>query len=134
MTRQMSKLFLSRFSAGTVVKSPSCEASYLNLINELLMALQVYGCGLTRNFSSELFPRNPNPVDLDYAAHIPPDGNKQERALVILHGLLQVSNFFPTNYTLIFLSGSKRNFTSLSKVFMKDLNIPVYALVSGFVL
>ncbi|KAF8071582.1 Alpha/Beta hydrolase protein [Lyophyllum atratum] len=53
-----------------------------------------------------------NVVDLDYAAYIPPDGNKTEGALVILHGLL----------------GSKRNFRSLSKLFMKDLNIPVYAI------
>ncbi|KAG5643276.1 hypothetical protein DXG03_001243 [Asterophora parasitica] len=50
--------------------------------------------------------------DLDYASYIPPDGNKTEGALIILHGLF----------------GSKRNFTSLSKLFMKELNIPVYAL------
>ncbi|RDB25624.1 Abhydrolase domain-containing protein C22H12.03 [Hypsizygus marmoreus] len=51
-------------------------------------------------------------VHLDYALHTPPDGNKHERALVILHGLL----------------GSKRNFTSLAKGFTKDLGIPVYTL------
>ncbi|GLB44834.1 putative alpha beta-hydrolase [Lyophyllum shimeji] len=61
-----------------------------------------------RHMSSE----NIVPVDLDYASYIPPNGNKTDGALVILHGLF----------------GSKRNFTSLSKLFMKDLNIPVYAL------
>ncbi|KAK0211033.1 alpha/beta-hydrolase [Desarmillaria ectypa] len=52
------------------------------------------------------------PVELHYTELIPPDGNKTDRALVILHGLF----------------GSKRNWTSLTKAFLRDLNRPVYAL------
>ncbi|KAF8135137.1 alpha beta-hydrolase [Boletus edulis] len=51
-------------------------------------------------------------VELEYDAYIPPNGNKTERPLVILHG------FF----------GSKRNWQSLSKAFARDLERPVYAL------
>ncbi|EIW83602.1 alpha beta-hydrolase [Coniophora puteana RWD-64-598 SS2] len=51
------------------------------------------------------------PVDLAYDEYLPPNGRK-ERPLVILHG------FF----------GSKRNWQSLSKAFMKDLGRPVYTL------
>ncbi|KAG6850218.1 hypothetical protein H0H93_016397 [Arthromyces matolae] len=54
----------------------------------------------------------PRVVDLDFATQVPPNGNTKDGALVILHGLL----------------GSKRNFTSLAKMFMKNLNIPVYSL------
>ncbi|KAF8442264.1 alpha/beta-hydrolase [Boletus edulis BED1] len=53
-----------------------------------------------------------SPVELEYDAYIPPNGNKSERPLVILHG------FF----------GSKRNWQSLSKAFARDLERPVYAL------
>ncbi|PBK92853.1 alpha/beta-hydrolase [Armillaria gallica] len=51
-------------------------------------------------------------VELHYTELVPPDGNKTDRALVILHGLF----------------GSKRNWTSLTKAFLRDLNRPVYAL------
>ncbi|KAG5638545.1 hypothetical protein H0H81_012046 [Sphagnurus paluster] len=78
-------------------------------VSALKIAQFRYGNVATRNISSQVPGQV---VDLDYTAHIPPDGNKIEGALVILHGLF----------------GSKRNFTSLSKHFMKDLNIPVYAL------
>ncbi|KAF9460331.1 alpha/beta-hydrolase [Collybia nuda] len=66
---------------------------------------------LKRPFSSSL-TRHSKVVELDYVVNIPPDGNKTEGSLVILHGLF----------------GSKRNFTTLSRAFMKELNIPVYAL------
>ncbi|KAJ3874143.1 hypothetical protein F5051DRAFT_431583 [Lentinula edodes] len=46
-------------------------------------------------------------------AHIPENGNNAEGALVILHGFL----------------GSKRNLSSLSKLFSQDLGIPVRALL-----
>ncbi|KAE9392569.1 alpha/beta-hydrolase [Gymnopus androsaceus JB14] len=52
------------------------------------------------------------PVDLEFLEQIPENGNRTEGALVILHGLF----------------GSKRNWSSLSKAFSRDLDIPVYAL------
>ncbi|KAF8629952.1 hypothetical protein AX17_005518 [Amanita inopinata Kibby_2008] len=52
------------------------------------------------------------PVDLDYTVQVPPDGNTTEGPLVILHGLF----------------GSKRNWNSLTKAFVRDLGRPVYAL------
>ncbi|KAL4062886.1 alpha beta-hydrolase [Scleroderma citrinum] len=51
-------------------------------------------------------------VPLAYDKYIPLNGNETERPLVILHG------FF----------GAKRNWQSLSKAFMRDLQRPVYAL------
>ncbi|KAF8552031.1 alpha/beta-hydrolase, partial [Imleria badia] len=51
-------------------------------------------------------------VELEYDQYIPPNGNKTQRPLVILHG------FF----------GSKRNWQSLSKAFARDLERPVYTL------
>jgi len=51
-------------------------------------------------------------VKLEHDEYIPLNGNRTERALVILHG------FF----------GSKRNWQSLSKAFARDLQRPVYAL------
>ncbi|KAF8839519.1 alpha/beta-hydrolase [Paxillus ammoniavirescens] len=51
-------------------------------------------------------------VELQYDEYIPPNSNKTERPLVILHGFL----------------GSKRNWQSLSKAFARDLGRPVYAL------
>ncbi|EGN99307.1 hypothetical protein SERLA73DRAFT_182233, partial [Serpula lacrymans var. lacrymans S7.3] len=60
-----------------------------------------------RSFSSSI-----TPTKLAYDEHIPSDGNKNERPLVILHG------FF----------GSKRNWSSLSKAFMKDSGRPVFSL------
>ncbi|TBU50464.1 alpha/beta-hydrolase [Dichomitus squalens] len=53
-----------------------------------------------------------SPVELHYDKVVPPDGNETDRPLVILHGLF----------------GTKRNFASLSKAFVKDLGRPVYAL------
>ncbi|KAI6122227.1 alpha beta-hydrolase [Pisolithus croceorrhizus] len=53
-----------------------------------------------------------SPVSLAYDEYIPPNGNATDRPLVILHGLF----------------GSKRNWQSLSKAFMRDLQRPVYAL------
>ncbi|TFK73263.1 alpha/beta-hydrolase [Pluteus cervinus] len=72
---------------------------------------------LTRSItpkSYRLFTTNEQPqvVDLDYNAAIPADGNANKGALVILHGLF----------------GSKRNWGSLTKAFMRDLKRPVYAL------
>ncbi|KAH7884783.1 alpha beta-hydrolase [Phlebopus sp. FC_14] len=63
-------------------------------------------CAKGRTFSS--IPS----IQLSYDEYIPPDGNKTERPLVILHGLF----------------GSKRNWQSLSKAFMKELERPVYTL------
>ncbi|KAF9223327.1 alpha/beta-hydrolase [Gyrodon lividus] len=63
-------------------------------------------CLTKRTFSSV------SPVELEYDEYIPPNGNKTERPLVILHG------FF----------GSKRNWQSLSKAFTRDLERPVYTL------
>ncbi|KAG6808777.1 hypothetical protein H0H93_016497, partial [Arthromyces matolae] len=54
----------------------------------------------------------PTPIDLSYDVYIPPSGNETGDALVILHGLF----------------GSKRNFASLSKAFLRDLDRPVYTL------
>lgn len=51
-------------------------------------------------------------VPLAYDEYIPPNGNATDQPLVILHG------FF----------GSKRNWQSLSKAFMRELRRPVYAL------
>ncbi|TCD66425.1 hypothetical protein EIP91_001361 [Steccherinum ochraceum] len=51
-------------------------------------------------------------VDLDYEVQIPKDGNKTDKALVILHGLF----------------GNKKNWSSLAKAFCKDLGRPVYSL------
>ncbi|KAG5715350.1 Abhydrolase domain-containing protein C22H12.03, partial [Termitomyces sp. T112] len=67
--------------------------------------------GITRLFSN-VQSQSQSVIDLDYATQIPPNGNAKEGALVILHGLF----------------GSKRNFTSLAKQLMKDLNIPIYSL------
>ncbi|KAG1736539.1 alpha beta-hydrolase [Suillus lakei] len=52
------------------------------------------------------------PVELAHDEHIPADGNRSHRPLLIIHG------FF----------GSKRNWQSLSKAFMRDLSRPVYTL------
>ncbi|KAM6504088.1 Alpha/Beta hydrolase fold [Amanita muscaria] len=52
------------------------------------------------------------PVDLDYTLQIPQNGNTTEKPLVILHGLF----------------GSKRNWTSLTKAFVSNLQRPIYAL------
>jgi len=53
-----------------------------------------------------------SPVELAHDEYIPADGNRSHRPLLILHG------FF----------GSKRNWQSLSKAFMRDLGKPVYSL------
>ncbi|KAJ3794408.1 alpha/beta-hydrolase [Lentinula aff. detonsa] len=57
-------------------------------------------------------PSDSVPVDLDFLEQIPENGNNTDGALVILHGLF----------------GSKRNWSSLSKAFSRDLETPVYAL------
>ncbi|KZP09023.1 alpha/beta-hydrolase [Athelia psychrophila] len=61
---------------------------------------------------SRLFSATTTPVELQYDELIPADGNKTDKPLVILHGLF----------------GSKRNWLSLSKAFMKDLQRPIYTL------
>ncbi|KIK52682.1 hypothetical protein GYMLUDRAFT_251052 [Collybiopsis luxurians FD-317 M1] len=63
-----------------------------------------------RNYTS-ITSSSVKPVELDYSEHIPPDGNRTNGALVLVHGLL----------------GFKRNWSSLSKAFSRDLNRPVYA-------
>jgi hypothetical protein len=71
------------------------------------------------------------PVDLDYTAYIPPNGNKTEGALLLIHGLLYVRvSFLLVYFVLSSGSGSKRVWTSLSKRFLEELGIPIYALVS----
>ncbi|KAE9389493.1 alpha/beta-hydrolase [Gymnopus androsaceus JB14] len=64
-----------------------------------------------RNYTSITNP-SIKPVDLDYTETIPPNGNKTQGALVLVHGML----------------GFKRNWSSLAKVFSRDLNCPVYAV------
>ena len=71
------------------------------------------------------------PVDLRYDALYPKDSSKVERPLVILHGLLCVfCDFlrFPEQSSQCG-SGMKRNWSSLSKAFLRDLQRPVYTLV-----
>ncbi|KAJ4489882.1 alpha/beta-hydrolase [Lentinula aciculospora] len=72
---------------------------------------QVHNFGL-KYYSSHARAGPIDPVDLDYLEQIPENGNNTEGALVILHGLF----------------GSKRNWSSLSKVFSRHLGVPVYAL------
>ncbi|KAI0059222.1 alpha/beta-hydrolase [Artomyces pyxidatus] len=52
------------------------------------------------------------PVDLHYDVIHPPDASKTDKPLVILHGLF----------------GMRRNWQSLAKAFMRDLQRPVYTL------
>ncbi|KAH9916177.1 alpha/beta-hydrolase [Fomitopsis serialis] len=52
------------------------------------------------------------PVNLHYDKLVPKDGNATDRPLVILHGLF----------------GMKRNWLSLSKAFLRDLDMPIYTL------
>ncbi|KAH7911366.1 alpha beta-hydrolase [Hygrophoropsis aurantiaca] len=69
-----------------------------------------------RNQAVNRWPRclssNANHVELAHDEFLPSDGNRTDRPLIILHG------FF----------GSKRNWQSLSKAFMRDLGRPVYTL------
>ncbi|KAI0368626.1 alpha/beta-hydrolase [Pilatotrama ljubarskyi] len=53
-----------------------------------------------------------HPVELHFDKVVPPDGNATRNPLVILHGLF----------------GTKRNWGSLSKAFVKELGRPVYTL------
>ncbi|KAH9966933.1 alpha/beta-hydrolase [Lactifluus volemus] len=62
--------------------------------------------------SKRSFQTSIPPVDLRYDVLCPKDSSKVERPLVILHGLF----------------GMKRNWSSLSKAFLRDLQRPVYAL------
>ncbi|KAJ3743997.1 alpha beta-hydrolase [Lentinula detonsa] len=64
-----------------------------------------------RNYTS-LINASVKPADLEYTETIPSDGNKTQGALVLVHGLL----------------GFKRNWSSLSKAFSRDLGRPVYAV------
>ncbi|GAW03461.1 alpha beta-hydrolase [Lentinula edodes] len=66
----------------------------------------------TQYYSSHTQSQQIEPVALSFLEQIPENGNNTEGALVILHGLF----------------GSKRNWSSLSKAFSRDLGIPVYAL------
>ncbi|KAK2460132.1 hypothetical protein APHAL10511_007811 [Amanita phalloides] len=79
----------------------------------IILRIGIWRPFLCRHYSSTI-PKDKNivPVDLDYTLGIPPDGNKTEKPLVILHGLF----------------GSKRNWNSLTKAFVSDLKRPVYAL------
>ncbi|KAI0926178.1 hypothetical protein AcW1_008410 [Taiwanofungus camphoratus] len=70
---------------------------------------QVSGISLTRLSSTATRGAH---VSLHYDKFVPPDGNENERPLVILHGLF----------------GMKRNWLSLSKAFSRDLDRPVYSL------
>lgn len=88
------------------------------------------GYALARPLSS-LVHKHVIPVDLNYASYIPPNGNKTQNALVLLHGLLYVRSDSSLCRCLILGSGSKRVWTSLSRTFLKELDIPVYALVSS---
>ncbi|KAF9460327.1 alpha/beta-hydrolase [Collybia nuda] len=63
-------------------------------------------------YSQRCYSTAPTAVDLDYTEFIPPNGNTTDGAFVILHGLF----------------GSRRNFASLCKAFLRDLGRPVYAL------
>ncbi|KAG6876906.1 hypothetical protein C0993_012162 [Termitomyces sp. T159_Od127] len=58
------------------------------------------------------YSTGPSSIDLSFEEYIPSNGNKTSGAVVILHGLF----------------GSKRNFASLCKAFLRDLNRPIYAL------
>ncbi|EKM57806.1 uncharacterized protein PHACADRAFT_182246 [Phanerochaete carnosa HHB-10118-sp] len=54
----------------------------------------------------------PEPIDLEHDKFVPPSGNETDNALVILHGLF----------------GMKRNWLSLAKAFLRDLDRPIYTL------
>jgi hypothetical protein len=82
-------------------------------------------------FTPGSFQTSIPPVDLRYDVLCPKDSSKVERPLVILHGLLCVFfDFlrFPKQSSQ-YGSGMKRNWSSLSKAFLRDLQRPVYALV-----
>lgn len=88
------------------------------------------GYHLARPLSSSSVRAHTTAVDLDYTAYIPPNGNKTEGALLLLHGLLYVRIIPACLLRLILSSGSKRVWTSLSKRFLEELGKPIYALVS----
>ncbi|KAI9454708.1 alpha/beta-hydrolase [Russula earlei] len=68
---------------------------------------------LTAAFDTGFFRTSaPHPVELDYDVLYPRDGSNKERPLVILHGLF----------------GMRRNWLSLSKAFLRDLQRPIYTL------
>lgn len=116
------------FRAARVIGSRCCRHFELKFLSLTLAFLS--GRALARPLSSST-QQNPTPVDLDYAAYIPPSGNKTDRALVFLHGLLYV-RIIPARLRLLILSsGSKRVWTSLAKSFLQELDIPIYALVSS---
>ncbi|KAH9068398.1 alpha/beta-hydrolase, partial [Lactarius deliciosus] len=62
--------------------------------------------------SQRFFRTSITPVDLRYDVLHPKDASKAERPLVILHGLF----------------GTKRNWQSLSKAFLRDIQRPVYTV------
>lgn len=70
-----------------------------------------------------------HPVNLHFDKLVPKNGNETDRPLVILHGLLYVLHDHWEDTALISHSGMKRNWLSLSKAFLRDLDTPIYALV-----
>ncbi|KAG9315368.1 alpha beta-hydrolase [Chiua virens] len=94
-----------------VAKYPSTRSVQICLTgSQFLVKLPCQAeCGLKLQYEDIL--ERP-PIAMAYDEYIPLNGNKTERPLVILHG------FF----------GSKRNWQSLSKAFMRDLECPVYTL------
>ena len=73
------------------------------------------------------------PVKLQYDEYHPADGNTTRNPVVILHGLMYASIFYITYQRPMVSRGSKRNWLSLAKAFVKDAKRPIYTLVCVFV-
>ena len=75
---------------------PNCAKPAPELIMTVAIARRVAGfcCNAKPNLCRQYFStvstesKDIVPVDLNYTLQVPPDGNKTERPLVILHGLL----------------------------------------------